>query len=55
MVTGGLGNKIDALLGAVSGGGLVKPLEGIWEVTFLIFLHDLEVLGTMRGKERGIL
>ncbi len=51
MVTGELRNKIDALWDAFAAGGLVNPLEVIEQVTYLIFIHDLDVSDTMREKE----
>ena len=55
MVTGGLRNKIDALWDAFAAGGLVNPLEVIEQVTYLIFIHDLDVSDTMREKESVML
>lgn len=51
MVTGELRNKIDALWDTFAAGGLVNPLEVIEQVTYLIFIHDLDVSDTMREKE----
>lgn len=51
MVTGELKNKIDALWDAFAAGGLVNPLEVIEQITYLIFIHDLDVSDTMREKE----
>lgn len=51
MVTGELKNKIDALWDAFAAGGLVNPLEVIEQVTYLIFIHDLDVSDNMREKE----
>ncbi len=51
MVTRELRNKIDALWDAFAAGGLVNPLEVIEQVTYLIFIHDLDVSDTMREKE----
>lgn len=51
MVTGELRNKIDALWDAFAAGGLVNPLEVIEQITYLIFIHDLDVSDTMREKE----
>lgn len=51
MVTGELRNKIDALWDAFAAGGLVNPLEVIEQVTYLIFIHDLDVSDNMREKE----
>lgn len=55
MVTGELKNKIDALWDAFAAGGLVNPLEVIEQITYLIFIHDLDVSDTMREKESVML
>lgn len=55
MITGELRNKIDALWDAFAAGGLVNPLEVIEQVTYLIFIHDLDVSDTMREKESVML
>ena len=55
MVTRELRNKIDALWDAFAAGGLVNPLEVIEQVTYLIFIHDLDVSDTMREKESVML
>lgn len=51
MVTGELRNKIDGLWDAFAAGGLVNPLEVIEQITYLIFIHDLDVSDTTREKE----
>lgn len=55
MVTGELKNKIDSLWDAFAAGGLVNPLEVIEQITYLIFIHDLDVSDTMREKESVML
>ena len=55
MVTGELKNRIDALWDAFAAGGLVNPLEVIEQITYLIFIHDLDVSDTMREKESVML
>ncbi len=55
MVTGELRNKIDALWDTFAAGGLVNPLEVIEQVTYLIFIHDLDVSDTLREKESMML
>lgn len=55
MIAGELKNKIDALWDAFAAGGLVNPLEVIEQVTYLIFIHDLDVADTMREKESVML
>lgn len=55
MITGELKNKIDALWDVFAAGGLVNPLEVIEQITYLIFIHDLDVSDTMREKESVML
>ena len=42
MITGELKNKIDALWDIFAAGGLVNPLEVIEQITYLMFIHDLD-------------
>lgn len=55
MVTGELRNKIDALWDVFAAGGLVNPLEVIEQITYLMFIHDLDVTDNMREKESVML
>ena len=55
MITGELKNKIDSLWDAFAAGGLVNPLEVIEQVTYLMFIHDLDVTDRMREKESVML
>lgn len=42
MITGELKNKIDSLWDIFASGGLVNPLEVIEQITYLMFIHDLD-------------
>lgn len=55
MVTGELKNRIDSLWDAFAAGGLVNPLEVIEQITYLMFIHDLDVSDNMREKESVML
>ena len=51
MITGELKNKIDALWDIFAAGGLVNPLEVIEQITYLMFIHDLDDSDNIRAKE----
>ena len=55
MITGELKNKIDALWDIFAAGGLVNPLEVIEQITYLMFIHDLDDSDNMRTKESAML
>ena len=55
MVTGELKNKIDALWDIFAAGGLVNPLEVIEQITYLMFLHDLDEADHRRAKDSAVL
>lgn len=55
MVTGELKNKIDGLWDIFAAGGLVNPLEVIEQITYLMFIHDLDDSDNMRAKESAML
>lgn len=55
MVTGELKNKIDSLWDIFAAGGLVNPLEVIEQITYLMFIHDLDESDNMREKESAML
>ena len=42
MITGELKNKIDGLWDIFAAGGLVNPLEVIEQITYLMFIRDLD-------------
>lgn len=55
MITGELKNKIDSMWDVFAAGGLVNPLEVIEQVTYLMFIHDLDDADNIRAKESAIL
>ena len=55
MITGELKNKIDSLWDIFAAGGLVNPLEVIEQITYLMFIHDLDDSDNMREKESAML
>lgn len=55
MITGELKNKIDSLWDIFAAGGLVNPLEVIEQITYLMFIHDLDDSDNTRAKESAML
>lgn len=55
MVTGELKNKIDALWDVFAAGGLVNPLEVIEQITYLMFIRDLDDSDNKGAKESAML
>ena len=55
MVTGELKNKIDSLWDIFAAGGLVNPLDVIEQITYLMFIHDLDDSDNRRAKEAAML
>ncbi len=55
MITGELKNKIDSMWDVFAAGGLVNPLEVIEQVTYLMFIHDLDDADNVRAKESAML
>ena len=55
MITGELKNKIDSLWDIFAAGGLVNPLEVIEQITYLMFIHDLDDSDNLRAKESAML
>ena len=55
MITGELKNKIDSLWDIFAAGGLVNPLEVIEQITYLMFIHDLDDSDNRRAKESVML
>lgn len=50
MITGELKNKIDGLWDIFAAGGLVNPLEVIEQITYLMFIHDLDDSDNIRAR-----
>ena len=55
MITGELKNKIDSLWDIFAAGGLSNPLDVIEQITYLMFIHDLDVSDNLREKESAML
>ncbi|MBQ2987425.1 MAG: SAM-dependent DNA methyltransferase [Tyzzerella sp.] len=55
MITGELKNKIDSMWDVFAAGGLVNPLDVIEQVTYLMFIHDLDDADNIRAKESAML
>ncbi|MBQ8815005.1 MAG: SAM-dependent DNA methyltransferase [Lachnospiraceae bacterium] len=55
MITGELKNRIDGLWDIFAAGGLVNPLDVIEQITYLMFIHDLDTTDNLRAKESAML
>ena len=55
MITGELKNKIDGLWDIFAAGGLVNPLDVIEQITYLMFIRDLDDSDNLRAKESAML
>ena len=55
MITGELKNKIDSLWEIFWTGGLTNPLDVIEQMTYLMFIHDLDETDNTRAKESAML
>lgn len=55
MITGELKNKIDSLWDIFAAGGLVNPLDVVEQITYLMFIHDLDDSDNLRAKESAML
>lgn len=55
MITGELKNKIDSLWDIFAAGGLVNPLDVIEQITYLMFIRDLDDSDNLREKESAML
>ena len=55
MVTGALKSKIDSLWEIFWTGGLTNPLDVIEQMTYLMFIHDLDEADNRRAKEAAML
>ena len=50
MITGELKNKIDSLWEIFWTGGLTNPLDVIEQMTYLMFIRDLDDADNLRAK-----
>ena len=55
MITGELKNRIDGLWDIFAAGGLVNPLDVIEQITYLMFIRDLDESDNLRAKESAML
>ena len=55
MITGELKNKIDSLWDIFAAGGIVNPLTVIEQITYLMFIHDLDDADNTKAKECAML
>lgn len=55
MITGEVKNKIDSLWDVFAAGGLTNPLEVIEQITYLMFIHDLDDTDNKNAKECAML
>ena len=51
MITGELKHKIDSLWEMFWTGGLTNPLDVVEQMTYLMFIHDLDAADNQRAKE----
>ncbi len=55
MITGELKNRINALWEIFWTGGITNPLDVVEQMTYLMFIHDLDETGNLRVKESAML
>ncbi|MCD8327060.1 MAG: type I restriction-modification system subunit M [Lachnospiraceae bacterium] len=55
MITGELKNRIDSLWDIFAAGGLVNPLDVIEQITYLMFIRDLDDTDNLRARENAML
>jgi type I restriction enzyme M protein len=55
MITGELKNKIDSLWNIFAAGGLTNPLDVIEQITYLMFIRDLDDVDNIKSKESMML
>ncbi|WP_296880497.1 class I SAM-dependent DNA methyltransferase [Thomasclavelia sp.] len=55
MITGEIKNKIDSLWDIFAAGGLTNPLEVIEQITYLMFIRDLDISDNKKAKECAML
>lgn len=55
MITGELKNKIDSLWDIFAAGGLVNPLDVIEQITYLMFIRELDDTDNLKAKECALL
>ena len=55
MITGEMKNRLDSIWEIFWTGGLTNPLDVIEQMTYLMFIHDLDAADTLREKESAML
>lgn len=55
MITGELKNKIDSIWDIFWAGGLTNPLDVVEQMTYLMFIHDLDEADDLRAREAAML
>ena len=55
MLTGELRNKIDRLWETFWTGGITNPLDVVEQMTYLMFIHDMDETDNLRAKESAML
>ena len=55
MVTGAIKNKVDKIWTDIWAGGITNPLTVIEQLTYLMFIHDLDAADNQRAKESAML
>ena len=55
MLSNELKSKIDGLWDDFAAGGLSNPLEVIEQITYMMFIHDIDVTDQTRVKESMML
>ena len=55
MITGELKNKIDRLWETFWTGGITNPLDVVEQMTYLMFIHDLDAADNQRARESAML
>ena len=55
MITGELKSKIDSLWETFWTGGITNPLDVVEQMTYLMFIHDLDDTDNLRAKEASML
>ena len=55
MITGELKNKINSLWEIFWTGGITNPLDVVEQMTYLMFIHDLDATDNLRAKESTML
>ena len=55
MINGEIKNKVDSLWDDFAAGGLTNPLEVIEQITYLMFIHDLDSADNVHRQENEML